>query len=393
MNILKTFLSLLLFFLALNSCRFHYEVNWYNDSDIEPVSSIQTAKFDRALKEMVKAHNINTAGIGIIKDGVLVWEGYYGEQSPGVAANENTLFNTASITKTITTETILRLVADGRLSLDESMSDYWIDPDLKEDPRHHLLTPRMALNHSTGFLNWRFFSEDGKLKFVNEPGSQFGYSGEGFEYLAKFAEMKLRTPFEDLVNEVLFQPLEMNDTFISVKKNNHNRIAKPVSSTGEFYGFYCRPEGWCSPEGQVSVADDMVTTVKNYAQFLIAAMHGDGLNKTLKKQRIMINENLAPKKQIDCNLFPKAECPETQGYGLGWYINEPSGNQLVGHGGSDWSEISQAYYYSGSHDGVIIFLNAASKNALNGMLETLEIIDPKSALLHEYNRWFLNSQK
>ena len=65
----------------------------------------------------------------------------------------------------------------------------------------------------------------------------------------------------------------------------------------------------------------------------------------------------------------------------------------MGHGGSDWSEISQAYYYSGSHDGVIIFLNAASKNALNGMLETLKIIDPKSALLHEYNRWLLNSQK
>ncbi len=390
-NFKNTFVFLLIL-LTLNNCRFHYEVYWYNDSDIQPVSAAQAAKFDDALKTMVETHRINTAGIGIIKDGILVWEGYYGEQAPGIPASEQTLFNVASITKSVTAETVLRLVSDGQLSLDEPMSAYWVDPDLKNDPRHHLLTPRMVLNHTTGFLNWRFFSANGKLQFVNEPGSQFSYSGEGFEYLAKFVELKLSKPFETIVDEVVFQPLTMNNTFITAQKVNHNRIAKPFSTEGEFYGYYCRPEGWCSPEGQLSVADDMVTTVRDYAKFMIASMHGKDLNKKLIKQRAIISEDLAPKKQIDCQSMPTAECPEKQGYGLGWYVNEPSGNQLIGHGGADWSEISQAYYYSGSHDGIIIFLNAAGKNALLGMLETLAIIDPKSALQHEYNRWLLSSQ-
>ncbi len=211
--------------------------------------------------------------------------------------------------------------------------------------------------------------------------------------MAKYAEQKLSQPFESLVKQTILEPLGMSNTSLSNQLINHQRIAKPFDVDGQFYGYYCRPEGYCAPEGSVSVADDMVITVQDYAKFLRSVMLAEGLNKSLRKERVKISENLIEKQQPDCKLHPGTECPQAEGYGLGWYVIEPSGNQLVGHGGSDWSELAQAYYYSGSHDGVIVFINAPVKQALPAMLEALSILDPKSAKIHEYQRWSNMSQK
>lgn len=103
--------------------------------DIEAMTAERVLAIEQGLHEVMGAFDVITVGAGVIKNGELVWTGYYGEQSPGVPASRQTLFDVASMTKTITAETILRLVAAGRLSLDESMAPYWIDPDLVEDPR------------------------------------------------------------------------------------------------------------------------------------------------------------------------------------------------------------------------------------------------------------------
>lgn len=350
-------------------------------------------QLDEAFESWLTTHQVNTAGIGIIKHGQLIWEGYYGSQSPGVAANERTLFNVASITKTVTAETILRLVSQGRLSLYEPMSQHWIDPDLAAVDQVHQLTARMALQHRTGFMNWRFIAKDGRLSFINPPGSKFGYSGEGTEYLAKYAEQKLNQPFEELVKQTLFEPLNMHDTFLSNQQANHPRIAKPLDLEDRFYGFYCRPEGHCAPEGAVSVADDMVTTVRDYARFMASAKRGDGLNQSLRQQRYEISENLLLKRPLDCAATPQAACPRAEGYGLGWYVVRTKGDQLVGHGGSDWSEMSLAYQESDHHDGVIIFINAPNQRAIRAMVAALQLIDPKSPKLHQYQQWLETSQQ
>ena len=46
----------------------------------------------------------------------------YGEQSAGVPATARTLYNVSALTKPVFAETILRLVAPGRLSLDAVMA-------------------------------------------------------------------------------------------------------------------------------------------------------------------------------------------------------------------------------------------------------------------------------
>jgi hypothetical protein len=62
-----------------------------------------------------------------------------------------------------------------------------VDPDIAQDPWHKLLTPRLSLTHQTGFTNWRHHTEN-VLQIQWEPGTQTGYSGEGYDYVARFAD-------------------------------------------------------------------------------------------------------------------------------------------------------------------------------------------------------------
>ena len=349
--------------------------------DIETVSSSRALALDKAFSSLMKMHKINTAGIAVIKKGEIHWQDYYGLQSPGVPASADTLFNVASITKTVTTETILRLVAEGKLSLDESISPYWVDPDLEDDPNHHKLTARLILTHTSGLPNWRFQTNDFKLKFVNEPGTKFGYSGEGFQYLMRYAEHKLGIPFESLVRSYVFDPIGMKDVSISVRKKNFQRIAKPLDEDGRFYGYYCYPQGYCREEGDYSAAGDMVITVADYAKFLIASMDDETLSPALKKERDTIQ---VTSYEIDCSQSPEILCPTRLGYGLGWNVTQLENDELIGHSGSDWSTVTLAYYYQHSRDGLIIFFNAPNKAGLAGMVDALELLDPDSPKLHEY---------
>ena len=360
-----------------------------DSGDISAVTTELAAQYESTFPEIIEKHGINTAGIGIIKNGELVWTGYFGEQAPGVSASETTLFNVASITKTVTAETILRLVSQGHVSLDESMAPHWVDPDIEEDARHVALTPRMALNHSTGFLNWRYMDADGMLRLVNDPGTTFGYSGEGSDYVMRFASQKLGQTPETLVQEYIFDPLGMQDASYTVKESDFDRMAKAVDEDGQFFGHYCNPYGYCRNEGEFSAADDMVVTVEAYAKFLIAAMNGTGLSEELIADRKRV-QTVKPEEEwvVDCSTLTEEECPQAQGFGLGWEVLDYGDTQVLSHGGSDWAELALGYFYTGSKDGVIIFLNAPNSLAVGAMLEGLLLIDPGSPMINGYQRWY-----
>jgi CubicO group peptidase (beta-lactamase class C family) len=355
-----------------------------SSAKIQPVTKERELELDKKFEVILEKHKINTIGVSLIKAGEINWIGHYGEQSSGIPASKSTLFNVGSLTKTITTQTVLQLVQAQKIMLDESMSHYWVDPDLSQDSRHSALTPRMVLSHTTGFLNWRFFSRDRKLKFVNEPGTTYGYSGEGFEYLAKFVEKKLSVPFEQLAQKYVFKPAGIKNVSLSVNKDNFKRIAKAKDKNGEFPGYYCSPQGWCSKEGQVSVAGNMVITVEDYSKFLIWAMQESGLADDLKRQINSISIDQPLFKGFDCKKRPSAICPMAQGFGLGWNLTQFKDGKLIGHGGSDWSLVTLTYYYPESRDGLVIFLNGPQAFASKAIIDAILLLDPNSAKIHEY---------
>jgi CubicO group peptidase (beta-lactamase class C family) len=121
------------------------------------------------------------------------------------------------------------VASQGTLALDEAISAYWTDPDVKDNPWNQLLTPRLRLSHQTGFTNWRY-QTDNVLTLLWLSGTRTGYSGEGFDYVARFAERKTGRPFQELAQQLVFDPIEIKDTSYTPRDWWAGRQAKPVES-------------------------------------------------------------------------------------------------------------------------------------------------------------------
>ncbi|HYI42515.1 MAG TPA: serine hydrolase domain-containing protein [Sphingomicrobium sp.] len=322
---------------------------------------------DPRLSELAKRHDAGIA-VGVIRGRKLVWSGYYGGQGDGAPVSKDTLFNVASLTKPLAAETILRLVSEGRLSLDEAMSKHWIDPDVEGDPRHLKLTPALALSHRTGFPNWRFLDASNKLRFGADPGTRPGYSGEGYNYVARFAEKKLGSPFEELVRTRVFEPVGMKSSALTRREWMAGRVNLPIDANGR------RVKPDLHEPGDWSAADDLFVTIPDYAAFVISVSKDEGLTPEVAAARRKV---LSP--TTECPKQPTAPCPSPAGHSLGWEILTFGGRQIFWHTGGDWSESTFAYFYPDTGDGLIAFMNA-SKDNRPSMLDVFDAVDDPSPI-------------
>src|SRR4051794_4338418 len=233
-------------------------------------------------------HHVPAVGIALIEHGRLKEARVFGELRKGVPAPDNTLFEVASLTKPITSMTALKLVNAGQWNLDEPLLNYWVDPDVKDDPRHKKLTTRIVLSHQTGFPNWRTDVKPGKLAFEFEPGTKSRYSGEGFEYLRRAMEQKLHKPLEKIAGPVLLTPLGMRDTrFFWGETVDEARFAMPHDRQGHPIEVRKTKSALAS--------DRLITTVEDYGKFAVDVLNGAGLSKELfdemvKPQVVVPNE-------------------------------------------------------------------------------------------------------
>ncbi len=108
----------------------------------------------------------------------------------------------------------LQLVEREQLDLHKPLVQYLDKPYLPDQPLHEQITAYMVLVHTTGFPNWREggWQSGNPLLVQFTPGSQFGYSGEGFLYLQRVMEHITAAPFEELAQRELLVPLNMNSS-------------------------------------------------------------------------------------------------------------------------------------------------------------------------------------
>ena len=314
------------------------------------------AEIEAHAAEWLKKSDVPSVAVAYIKDRKVAWTAVYGEQSPGVQATGKTLYNMASLTKPVTAETVLREASAGKLSLDESMSPFWVDPDIKDDPWSKLLTPRLCLSHQTGFANWRRMT-GGVLKMRWEPGTQTGYSGEGYNYVGRFAEKKMAKPFDALAQEMVFDPIGMKETSYTAKEWYAGRLAVPHGPKGE------------EPIDPVATtwngADLLRTTIGDYAKFVVSVMHDEGLTKEIAAERATMTRDLVKPEDLD-KVCKKAgevgRCSITAGMGLGWQVETVNGVKLLNHSGSDWGVHTFAMFVPSQGIGVVVFTNGENGN-------------------------------
>lgn len=178
--------------------------------------------------------------------GKVIWSQGYGQPDPEYPAStqEHTGFDVASLTKIITTLACLRLVAAGRLQLDQSLATLlpefkglrplaayedplqpgeWIRITTEEGPvEAETVTVRQILTHTSGLPAWRPLyqqpSRDAALQmalstpFAARPGDRILYSDVGFILLGLALETLTQQPLDTLIQTQVLTPLGLSST-------------------------------------------------------------------------------------------------------------------------------------------------------------------------------------
>jgi len=290
---------------------------------------------DSTIIRLMQEHHIPVLGLAFIDNGKVELSKVYGELKMGESAPANTVFNVASVTKTVTAMITLRLVNAGKWDLDEPLWHYYTDQDVAADPRSKRLTTRHILTHQSGFPNWRWMTPSKKLAFEFEPGAKFQYSGEGMEYLRHALEKKFNRSLAQLADSLIFGPLHMNDTHFTWNDTMLDHFAIAHNQKGEALEIVKNTEP--------SAADQMKTTVADYSKFMIWVMNGAGLSAPLYKQMTS----------------PLAKINENKFMGLGWAVYpEIDGEFGLSHSGIDPGVNTIVFVLPKSKRALLIFTNS-----------------------------------
>ena len=314
---------------------------------------------------VLRRYQAESASVAVIRRGRIVALGAWGIAGPGRPAAIATPYNLASLTKPLTAEVVLRTASAGKLALDEPMDRYWSDPDLSHDPRRMALTMRLALGHRTGFPNWR--GPDG-LAFVREPGSTPGYSGEGYQYVARYAEHRTNEPFQRLAQRRLFAPTRMLSSGYIASQG----ATQPIATAYDVAGKPLPSEAVT----RYNAADFAHATARDYAVFMIAVRRDLRISPSIAIER----SRLQADQRVDLCVGIKAvACPPWIGFGLGWQLLGFPDGTIMMHTGKDAGAFTFAAIDRSTGDGIVIFSN--SDNGWRTILPILELTrtNPKLA--------------
>jgi methyl acetate hydrolase len=318
----------------------------------------------------------------------VVYEAAYGKRDLGGAAGmtQDTVFWLLSMTKAITATACMQLVEQGKLSLDQPMSE--VLPELaahmvlegfeasgkpKLRPAKRAITLRHLLTHTSGFTysNWSDripqyekatgmvdISESKNGAFESplefDPGDRWQY-GIGMDVVGKIVEAVSDQSLEIYFREHIFEPLGMANTGFLISSAQKRRTATTYvrQADGSLkalpFEMPQRPEFFSGGGG-------LFGTPRDYMAFLQMLL-GDGTfngAQILKPQTVAamrtnqigdldVNplKSSAPAWSNDANLFPGMQ----QKWGLSFDINTKPGPNGRSAGSYTWAGLLNCYYW------------------------------------------------
>lgn len=311
------------------------------------------AHFNDIIPPMLAEHDIPAITIAVVSSQGIEFAAAYGEARPGVPATTETMFNMASVTKFLASETVLQIADDGLIDIDAPMFPVFVDPDIASDPRAQSLTPRHALAHQTGFANWRSMSEDGVLAFGFEPGTRPGYSGEGYNYVARFVSEVTGRPFAELLQEYTLAPAGAQQAAFMPSRGLEASFAWSRQPDGSFVE--ADRQAW-------SAADDLYASASAVALVLSGMLTDGTLSPALEADRRSIQFDMT---QGFCSQGPIAAiCPNAMGFTLSGIAFEYEEETVYWQGGGDTGESAVAFMVPEQDLGVVIISNSAAGRRL-----------------------------
>lgn len=186
----------------------------------------------------------------VAKNGQILFENYVGfsNYKEKSTIDENTPLHLASISKVLTASVILRMVDEKKISLEDSFQKYFPKFPFEK------ITIRTLLNHRSGLPNYAYFTDNdsiwNKSKTLKNsdvldllcskeipldftPNTKFSYCNTNYALLAILIEEVSKMSFPVAMQKLLFEPLQMNNTFVFEFEKQKDRVSQSYKSTWE----------------------------------------------------------------------------------------------------------------------------------------------------------------
>lgn len=278
----------------------------------------------------------------------VIAEGRIANEAIAPAATAASLWRVYSMTKPITGIAAMILVEEGKLSLDQPISDFipafkkmkvLVDPakDLTSRPATRPITVRNLLTHTAGFayllpgragplideysrqginpaaVNAAFESNArpvrpatleefanrlATLPLIAEPGSKWSYS-IGLDVLGRVIEVASGVPFDQFVTTRIFRPLQMESSYWTVPADKAGILATNYAQLGA-NRIPIDPGAtsvWLKPPSFPYGGAGLVTSARDYDRFLHMLVNGGTLGgaRILKPETVKLAmSNLLP---------------------------------------------------------------------------------------------------
>jgi CubicO group peptidase (beta-lactamase class C family) len=360
--------------------------------------------FDRYIKLLMKfAHKPSVSCCIIINDSV-VWSKAYGfyDISNKKLATTDTLYLTASVSKTVTATALMQLYEQGLFDLDDDVNNYLPfklrNPNYPEIP----ITFRMLLSHRSSLADDNLFwlclsyipgdpnipdypypwlkeylipngtAYSPRIWSNSQPGDKLYYANIGYSLIGYLVQLLSGEPFDQYCKDHIFTPLEMYNTSFRLKDVNISNLAVPYEYKNRkylphpHYGMHVIYPSAC-----------MRTSVEEYSHFIIAHMNG-GIYKNTR----ILNETTV-------ELMHTAHYPMGKNkwnYGFGWIIDKTLfGKEKIGHSGG-WPGVHTLVSMRPYNDiAIIYFTNCFDSELKSTLLESISFKQIKNALLFKAN--------
>ena len=338
-----------------------------------PESAFKAA-LDREVPGILKHYGVPGMAIGTVLHGDPGQIYVYGlaDVARKRPITAGTVFQVASLSKSVTAWGVLTLVDKGKVDLDQPVQRYLARWPLAPSPYpSREVTARRLLTHSSGMNagedEFRKASEpaattlellrregepkDGKptpAALTGPAGKAFLYSAPGFTVLQLMIEQQSHRRFADYMRDAVLRPLGMKSSDYGWNLRLREATATPYLNDG-------RPSDLLIP--QDAAADGLFSTVSDMVQFVAAPMPGEGLPtgagviSNAATQQIFLRPSSLQKGQLQ-TLGPDAPC-------LGCFIEHSDrGPMMITNAGDDPGWTAEIHMVPATGDGLVALTNS-----------------------------------
>jgi CubicO group peptidase (beta-lactamase class C family) len=205
--------------------------------------SFDDAQLHDLLSSYARPNRVPGAAAGVLVGGTAAVAAYgIARLDIGEPVTVQTSFRVSSSTKPLTATVAALLAADGVVAFDEPITRHVPRLRLADREAQETITLRMLLSHSSGLdcdlpkdlsvygdgddALERWTSELDGLEQVARPGELWAYSSAGYSLVAAALAHAADTTFEDLVRELVFTPLGMEDSALVYGERVPRRAAR-----------------------------------------------------------------------------------------------------------------------------------------------------------------------